>query len=555
MTLANLLRSGLFALAVCWVVLFWQLGHAGLMDDEAHYARLTLEMAAEGNWLVPRLNGEAFIDKPVFFHWVQGAAKALVARGELAARLPSAFAAMALFVGLALFAARLMGPAATRGAWLSLATVPATLMLARTGYMDMLFSALLFGAVALIAVAMLTPSRLARVGASVCVALAVLTKGPIAAGLVGLWIGLLWLFGGASRRAVGRLHLWPNVLVVALLASPWFLWMFWQFGDQFVGGYVGAGHMGYLTPRNSASSSQWSFYLRMFLTAFFPWSLIAVGYGIDTLLRWRRGARVEMWEVWLWMWIVVVLAVFTLVPFRVDRYIYPAAPACCLLAVRGWLAASAAPEWRDYAATRVAAGMVALTFIGAGIFLWISLPDLNLPLTQAAGVLPALLVIGGVVIAAKMLRRGQALPPVEWPAVTLVAAYACVVFFAVPAVRAGLPVEQVGRFVANDIGVDEPVAILGLDRWQMGLTYYLPTAPTQLRNATEAEHFARTPGRRAIVTRREWRDQIATPGCVTLSVPAIVGTKGRGLRTQVWGDIVVIEFDSRLTDSPATCLP
>ena len=555
MTLANYVRSGLLVFAVSWVVLFWQLGHAGLMDDEAHYARLTQEMAAEGNWLVPRLNGVAFIDKPVFFHWVQGTANALVTRGELAARLPSAVAAVALLLGLALFAVRLIGPAAGRGAWLSLASVPATLVLGRTGYMDMLFTALLFGAVALMTTAMLTSSRRARVGAIVCIALAVLTKGPIAAGLIGLWVGGLWMLGGQSRRAVARLHLWPNVFIVALLASPWFLWMFWQFGEQFVGGYVGAGHVGYLTPRNSASSSQWSFYVRMFLTAFFPWSLIAVGYGLDSIRRWWAGASIPAWEIWLWMWIVVVLAVFTLVPFRVDRYIYPAAPACCVLAVRGWMLASAAPHWRDYAITRGAAGVVALIFIAGGAFLWVSLPGLNLPLTKAAGVLPALLVIGGVLIAAKMLRRGLPMAPVEWPAMTLVAAYACVVFFAVPALRTGLPIEQVGRFVADNSEPDEPVAILGIDRWQMGLTYYLHTPPTQLSTVTEAEQFAKAPGRRTIVTRRRWRDQLTTGGCVTFSVPAIVGTKGRGLRTQVWGEIVVIQFDSGTAYSPTTCPP
>lgn len=555
MILRDRARSLLFALVVCWVVLFWQLGHAGLMDDEAHYARLTQEMSAAGNWLVPRLDGAAFIDKPVFFHWMQGIANAVVPRGELAARLPSAMAALGLLAGLAAFATRLVGAGAGRGAWLSLLTLPATLLLARTGYMDMLFSALLFGAVAFSMVAMLTPSRRAQAGAVVCVALAVLTKGPIAAGLIGLWVGALWLLGGASRRAVVGLHFWRNALMAALLISPWFVWMFWQYGDEFVRGYVGGGHMGYLTPRNSASSSQWSFYLRMFLTAFFPWSLIAVGYGIDTIRRRWRGAATAQWEVWLWLWIAVVLVVFTLVPFRVDRYIYPAAPACCLLAVRGWMAASSASHWQDYLATRVAVGVVALTFVIGGIYLWASLDRLTLPLTQAAAIVPAVLVIGGLCLAVRMRMAGHLLPRVEWPAMTLVVAYAGAVYFAVPALSTGLPVEQVGRFVAGRSLPHEPVALLGLDRWQMGLTYYLHSPPERLDNATEAERFASTPGRRWMVTRPEWGDQIITSGCVTFSVPAIVGTRGRGLRTQVWGDVLVLQFDADTAFTPETCPP
>lgn len=547
-------RSILFTVVICWAVLFSQLGVPGLMDDEAHYARLTQEMANAGDWLVPRLNGAAFIDKPVFFHWVQGVAYAVVPRGELAARLPSAVAALGLLAGLAWLATRLAGTGAGRSAWLMLITLPATLMLARTGYMDMLFSALLFGAVGFITVAMLTPSRSARAGAVICVALAVLTKGPIAAGLIGLWIGGLWLSGGSSRRAVAGLQVWRHALIVGLLISPWFVWMFSQYGDEFLRGYFGGGHVDYLTPRNSRSSSQWSFYLRMFLTAFFPWSLIAVGYGIDTLRRWWRGATIQQWEIWLWLWIALVLTVFTLVPFRVDRYIYPAAPACCLLAVRGWLAASAATTWQEFVATRVSVGIVAFVLVAAGVYLWLSLDDLNLPLSQAVALLPAVLVIGGLGFAWKMIAARHSLPRMEWPALTLVTVYAFAVFFAVPALRSGLPVEQVGRFVAERSLPDEPVALLGLDRWQMGLTYYLRTPPERLDNVTEAERFARTPGRRWIVAREEWLNRLATSGCVTFSVPAIVGTKGRGLRTQVWGDVVVVQFDAATALQNQACL-
>ena len=76
--------------------MFWRLGYPSLMDpDEAHYAELTREMLQAGNWLVPLLDGLPYIDKPVLFHWLQGAAMTLLGPTELAARLPSAIAALA----------------------------------------------------------------------------------------------------------------------------------------------------------------------------------------------------------------------------------------------------------------------------------------------------------------------------------------------------------------------------------------------------------------------------------------------------------------------------
>ena len=65
--------------------------------DEAHYAQLTREMLHAGNWMMPLLDGLPYIDKPVLFHWLQGLAIAVLGETELAMRLPSAIAAIALF--------------------------------------------------------------------------------------------------------------------------------------------------------------------------------------------------------------------------------------------------------------------------------------------------------------------------------------------------------------------------------------------------------------------------------------------------------------------------
>jgi len=547
-------RSLLMILAVCWVVLFWRLGHVGLMDDEAHYAKLTQEMAAHGDWLVPRLSGTAFIDKPVFFHWVQGVTTAVASDRELGTRLPSALAALALFGVVWWFGCLSGGPGTGRGAWLMLATMPATFLLGRTGYMDMLFSALLFGAVALLTRAMTTHSRWQQAGAAVCIALAVMTKGPVAAALIGAWGCALWLIGGAARPAVARLNLIAIALGVCALAAPWFIWMYSYFGEAFTAGYLGRGHVDYFTPRASASSSQWSFYLQNFMTSFFPWSLIATGYGVDTLRRWKRGEAIALWETAMWLWMAVVLAAFTVVPFRVDRYIYPAAAACGLLAVRGWLTTMAGLRWQESIGTRVAVGLTAVVFIGAGASVWSALPSLGLPLPKSVGVLPAFMVVGGLAMAVTLLRQHVRLPRLAgWPVFTLVAAYACVVVYGLPVLRAGLPVEQLGRFVAEQVGVDEPVAVLGLDRWDQGLTYYLEKPPTRVRDAKEARRFASGPGPRWMVMRKDAHEGSAVGGCVTYSVPAIVGTKGRGIRTQIWEDILVVRFDGSTTYLPPGC--
>src|SRR5262245_3839713 len=76
---------------VIWIVVFWRLGYMSLLDpDEAHYAQLTREMIRTRHWAVPLLEGVPFIDKPVFYHWLQAAAQAVFGETEFALRLPSA---------------------------------------------------------------------------------------------------------------------------------------------------------------------------------------------------------------------------------------------------------------------------------------------------------------------------------------------------------------------------------------------------------------------------------------------------------------------------------
>ena len=145
--------------------MFWRLGYPSLMDpDEAHYAQLTREMLQAGNWLVPLLDGLPYIDKPVLFHWLQGASMTLLGESEFAARLPSAIAALGLFaltrwVGIALF-----GAAAGEWGAVMFATIPATFFLASIGLLDMVYTTFLFGGMGCLLVAMRDAAAARRAG-------------------------------------------------------------------------------------------------------------------------------------------------------------------------------------------------------------------------------------------------------------------------------------------------------------------------------------------------------------------------------------------------------
>src|SRR5688572_6423906 len=78
--------------------------------DEAREAGITLAMARTGDYVVPRLNGRPFLEKPPLFH----AAGAVVldatgSRGPFAVRLPAALFALATLAATFALGRRLGG--------------------------------------------------------------------------------------------------------------------------------------------------------------------------------------------------------------------------------------------------------------------------------------------------------------------------------------------------------------------------------------------------------------------------------------------------------------
>src|SRR5512132_318651 len=329
-------------MAIAWIVVFWRLGYASLLDpDEAHYAELTREMLHSRSWLVPLLDGKPFIDKPVLFHWLQGASVVLFGETEFAVRLPSALAALSLvaitrWAGTALLGAEI----GSLGA-IMFATIPATFALASIALFDMVFACFLFGGVACLLVAAAQQRERVEISGYALLTLAVMTKGPIALILVGLWIVLALGVSARLREWLRRLHWKLGLVCVTAAASPWFVWMQGRFGSDFVRGYLLAGNLFYFTQpvEWSARVVSHTFYARAFAGAFFPWSAVVVGRGIDALRR--RARPLDTSEALLWTWGLVVIGFFSVARFKLDHYIFPAAPACCLIAAKAWRDAAA----------------------------------------------------------------------------------------------------------------------------------------------------------------------------------------------------------------------
>ena len=536
-------------IAIAWIVVFWRLGYPSLMDpDEAHYAELTREMLQAGNWLVPLLDGLPFIDKPVLFHWLQGASISLLGESEFAARLPSAAAAVVLFVltrwaGMALFGA-------TVGEWgaIMFATIPATFALASIGLLDMVYTMFLFGAVGCLLVAARESRPRVEMAGWALLALAVMTKGPVALLLVGLFCCGASIAGGELRARVERLHWKSGLVLAAIAAAPWFVWMYVRFGDAFVQGYLLAGNLYYVTQPAAFSSRAVShtFYVRAVAGGFFPWSAIAIGRLADLALRRRFAPPMSIDEKLLWLWAGLVIGFFSIARFKLDHYIFPAAPALCLIAAKTWQEAAIAERGRAWF-TRLAIMVLGGGLVVAGTFTSVYLFELDLELPPSAIVLPVVLALGGVALLTAVAKAGWRVPPTpRVPAVTLLAVFAIVVAIGFPTLEHTRPTALIASTLQRKVPADVPAGIYRLEQWRSSLRYYARRPLAALATPEDLVAFV-SQKRPAYVfmRRRDYRAARASGLRIyeVFRCRAVLGTiKGRaGLRRQEWDDLIVVK--------------
>ena len=210
-------------------MLFAGLGHLPLMQpDEGRNAEVAREMYESGSWLVPTLNGNAYLDKPAFFF--KSAALCFSAFGvtETAARLPSALCGFGVVVLTWLFARRFFTAA--------VATSPMVVVFSRLVIMDMTLA--LFVVAAIFAGAMAEnagqtaglpaqrrPSapRLfwLAIGAAMS-GIAFDVKGPVGLVLPVLVLSIWHLVEKRPRAILQMLHPLPFVIFWAI-ALAWFV--------------------------------------------------------------------------------------------------------------------------------------------------------------------------------------------------------------------------------------------------------------------------------------------------------------------------------------------
>lgn len=343
------------ALALAW---FATLGWRPLFEpDEGRYAEIPREMQVSGDWVTPRLNGFKYFEKPALQYWATAAVYSVFGQHEWSSRLWSSALAFLCVPLTFLFARRIYGSESiATAAAAALAVNPYFVAVGQLNLLDSGLCFFLTGAVFafLIAGEEPTGSRSERrwmIVAALSMALAVLSKGPVALALAGMTVVLHALIT-RSYRPLRRWHLLYTVPLFLAVCVPWFVAVSLR-NPEFPAFFFIHEHLArYLTDVHERIEPWW-FFIPCVLIATLPW--------LGSLGRYLRSVgRSNSTVTFLTIFCGVVFVFFSASHSKLPPYVLPMMPALAVLLAPHIVSAARA--------ARIFAVLVAVLAIGLCIW-------------------------------------------------------------------------------------------------------------------------------------------------------------------------------------------
>ncbi len=535
---------------------------------EVFFAECAREMIASSNYVTPLYHGQAFFDKPILVYWfIIGCFKSF-GISHFAARIPSIIASAATVAASAYACRALFGQRAGLLAAMALAT----------SFMYLSFSALCMSDTMLVLVDSITlilmyagyRSSDSPVGntavptlengsqsassasssnsetvkstgwtrsklwflAAASMGLGFLTKGPVAVVLPAVFF-IAFLIAEKKLSLVKPKHIALGTLALCLIASPWFFLAYNANGMEAITYFFIRENLQRFSGATYDTHRPIYFMLVSLMGGFLPWSIFLppiLYLSIKQFLSDRKAKLSDektQAQLYLWLWIAVVIGFFSVSRGKIDYYALPAFPACAILT--GYYLSKWIEGRNKLAGGAVALLNVALIVAGAGIGLFLSVlpypasvPPIVVGLAPiAAGVFGLFNLYRGRMLAATatvfsgVVIAGSLFATVAMPVMTQMQpalSYADQIKIA----ERDKPISSASTNSSNDkqtkkgvftfdhntigqnvIGDENSVGIgmyAGLEHWIDEVTFRTGREPVKVASATELGAFQSTPG-------------------------------------------------------------
>jgi 4-amino-4-deoxy-L-arabinose transferase-like glycosyltransferase len=522
---------------------------------ETRYATIAREMVATGDWLLPKINGEPYQDKPPLFFWLAAALRT-VGIGAQGVRVVSALAATGTLLAIAALARLWFSRRAAFLAAAILATTPEFGWLGRFGELDVTLT--LFTTISVYGwFAGGRAVALFYLG----IGLAVMVKGPpgVLVPLVAILAGRLARVAPASPRA--PLHPAWGPLVAILPAACWLVPAVLTAGPSYAHELIGH-HMFGRVVDSWQHKQPFYFYVNEASLNFLPWLPLAIPAGVRA---WRRR-RDEPASAMLLFWFLLGLAAFSAVSGKRIAYILPLAPAFALLVARGveaLLVSAERPERRTAGILFVMHVVLAVMGValvlfglrgayllsGQKLYVFMALQWIAMPPGGVAVAAGGLVLLGTAVGGALLVRRGRHLAALCAMATAMAVGFFVVDFAFAPRIntyKSPRPVaESMDLLVppgTGEVGIypARPPGSKGEEQYAYSGAFHLYSRRlylTPLRDEEELKRFLGSPERRLVLGSSDAIEKVGALAPDICKVPA--GRTGRTRMTFLTNFLVV----------------
>lgn len=289
---------------------------------ESNYALTAKEMVLSSDWLSPRIYGNVWFDKPVFFYWLTAISFKLFGFSDLAARLtPALFAALGLAM-IYWFVNKLSKPSVAFLATFVMGTSFEYVVLSKLVITDMVF--FVFNSAALVFFYLgyirMDDTKRWYLGMYVSMGLAVLTKGPVGVLLPGL---VMVVFLGVQRNwaELRKMSIPMGLFLFLAVTLPWYCAMYAIHGTDFLNTFLGVHNYLRATVSEHPKDNVIYYYIVVFFISMLSWSAVALkafAQGYKDL--WSKSSPLVLFS---FIWTLAYFVFYTMMATKYLTYTFP----------------------------------------------------------------------------------------------------------------------------------------------------------------------------------------------------------------------------------------
>jgi len=304
------------------------------VPDESRYSEIPREMIASGDWVVPRLNGVRYFEKPILGYWVNAVSITIFGQNRFAVRLPAALAtgltALMVLVMVRRFTRTPEAGILAAAAYLTCIAVFALGVINILDSLLTLFLTLAMGAFFYAYQAERVRTRalgLALLG--VCCGLAFLVKGFLA--FVVPVVSVVPFMAWEGRLKGLFKAVWIPVLTAVLVALPWCIMIHVREGD-FWNYFFWTEHISrFLSPIPGQHPEPFWYFIPVLVGGALPWTALIPAAYLGAKPSWINDRFIRF----VLCWLIFPFLFFSVSSGKLIPYILPCFPPLVILITVG----------------------------------------------------------------------------------------------------------------------------------------------------------------------------------------------------------------------------